>query len=67
MNIESVIREKLNDFGEYFISICENEEKKTTIRKSINNLPTYKIYIFLTYIDNDKMEKQTDYFVILLI
>ena len=62
-NVETIIKDKVKDLGNYLISICEDENKKQDIRDSLIELPTYKILLFISFLDLDKIESQIDDFI----
>jgi len=62
-NIETILKQKIQDLGNYLISICEDENKKQDIRDSLIELPTYKILLFISFLDLDKIESQIDDFI----
>jgi len=53
-NIEILLRNKISQFADYLISICNNENKKIVINESLNNLPLYKILLFISLLVEDR-------------
>ena len=62
-NIEALLKQKIQELGHYLISICENENKVKDINDSLINLPTYKILLFISFIDHNKIESQINDFI----
>jgi hypothetical protein len=53
-NIETILRQKIKQFADFLISICNNENKKIVINESLNNLPLYKILLFISLLVEDR-------------
>ena len=64
-NVEIILKDKVKNLGEYLISICNDESKKQDIRESLIGLPTYKILLFISFLDLDKIDHQISDFVTL--
>ena len=64
-NVETILKDKVKDLGEYLISICGDETKKQDIKDSLIGLPTYKILLFISFLDLDKIDHQISDFVTL--
>ena len=62
-NIEIILKQKVKELGEFLISICEDNDKKKEIIDSIIELPTYKILLFINFLDLNKVEDQIDDFI----
>lgn len=62
-NVETILNNKVKELGEYLISICENDSKKQDIHNALIDLPTYKILLFISFLDNNKIDHQIDDFV----
>lgn len=62
-NIESLLKEKIKELGNFLISICENDSKKNDIRDTLIDIPTYKILLFISFLDLNKIEHQIDDFI----
>ena len=56
-NIESVLKEKISEFGLYLYSICENEHKKNEIHNQIANMKIETILLFLMFINEKKIDR----------
>ena len=55
-NIEIFLKQKIQELGHFLISICDNDDKINDIKDSIINLPTYKILLFISFIDHNKID-----------
>ena len=45
--LETILKEKINELGQYLMDNCENETKKKEIHDSLYDLPLYKLYMFI--------------------
>ena len=57
-NIEILLKNKIKELGEFLISICENDIKKQDIKDALIDLPSYKILLFISLLDLNKIENQ---------
>jgi hypothetical protein len=64
-NIEIILKDKINELGEFLLSICENDSKKKDIRDTLIDVPTFKILMFISFINTNKINHQIDDFIIL--
>jgi hypothetical protein len=62
-NIETILKNKVKELGEYLISICENDNKKDDIKNALIDLPTYKILLFVSFLDKNKIDNQINDFI----
>ena len=62
-NIETLLKQKIQELGHYLVSICENENKKKDIKDALLDLPFYKILLFISFLDKDKADNQINDFV----
>ena len=62
-NIEILLKDKVKQLGEFLISICENETKKQDIKDALIDLPFYKILLFISFLDNTKIDNQINDFI----
>ena len=62
-NIEILLRNKIQDLGNFLITICNNENKKKEINDTLISLPLYKILLFISILDKNKFNHQIDNFV----
>ena len=53
-NIEILLRNKIQDLGNFLLTICNNDTKKKEIQDTLIGLPFYKILIFISFLDKDK-------------
>jgi hypothetical protein len=53
-NIEILLRNKIQDLGNFLLTICNNDTKKKEIQDTLIALPFYKILIFISFLDKDK-------------
>ena len=59
-NIENILKDKVKELGEFLITICENENKKKDINESLIDLPFYKILLFKSFMDINKIDNQNN-------
>ena len=64
-NVETILKDKVKELGEFLITICNDESKKQDIKDSLIGLPTYKILLFVSFLDLEKVEYQISDFIIL--
>ena len=57
-NIEILLKNKIQELGEFLLSICENETKKQDIKNALIDLPSYKILLFISFLDLNKVNEQ---------
>ena len=62
-NIEILLKNKIKDLGEFLLSICENENKKNEIKTALIDLPFYKILLFISFLDSNKIDNQINDFI----
>jgi hypothetical protein len=62
-NIEIILKNKINELGEYLISNCNNTNKQNDIRTALTDLPTYKVLLFVSFIDHNKIDTQINEFI----
>ena len=63
INIEILLKDKIKELGEFLLSICENETKKNHIKDTLIDLPFYKILLFISFLDSNKIDNQIDDFI----
>ena len=63
--LENILVNKIKEFGNFLITICNKEDKKKLINETLNNLPLYKIMIFVMLLDKEKIDTQINDFIIL--
>ena len=61
--IEIILRDKIKDLGQFLISICDNEEKKQTIKETIIDIPSYKLLLFVSLLDPNRIDNQINDFI----
>ncbi len=64
-NIELLLKDKIKNFGEFLISICKDETKIKDINDAIIDLPLYKILLFISFLDLNKIDYQINDFILL--
>jgi len=62
-NIEILLKNKIKDLAEFLLSICENENKKNEIKSALIDLPFYKILLFISFLDSNKIDNQINDFI----
>ena len=60
--LEIMLKDKVKDLGNYLIEICEDETKKQNIRDTLIDLPVYRILLFISFLNEDKIDHQIDDF-----
>ena len=63
MEIETILKEKISNLGSFLLSICNDKNKKKDIEKKLKKLPTYKILLFITLLDKNKIDYQINDFI----
>ena len=61
--IEILLSEKINDFGQYLISNTNDTNKQNVIKNALIDLPSYKILLFISYLDSQKIESHINDFI----
>ena len=64
-NIEILLKDKIKQLGEFLISICNDNDKKQNINDSLIELPSYKILLFISFLDLNKVENQINEIIVL--
>ena len=62
-NIEIILKNKIQELGQFLISICDNEEKKQTIKETIIDIPSYKLLLFVSLLDPNRIDNQINDFI----
>jgi hypothetical protein len=62
MSIENILIEKINELGQFLINHTDNEEKKKLIKDSLVDLPLYKILLFISFINKERIDNQIEDF-----
>ena len=57
-NLETFLNEKIQEFGNYLIQVCNDSEKKLLIEKTIINMKMYDIGLFMMFF---KLKSDKDY------
>ena len=63
-NIEILLKNKIKDLGEFLLSICNDDNKKQDIKDALIDLPFYKILLFISFLDTNKIDNQINKFII---
>ena len=58
--MENIIKDKINDFGNYLLSICKSDDSKILIENKIKNLKLYEILLFISFLQPDKINGEID-------
>ena len=61
--LKNILKQKINELGNYLMDNCENETKKKEIHDSLNDLPLYKLYMFICFIDENKINNHINEFI----
>ena len=61
--IEIILKDKIKELGQFLISICDNEEKKQTIKETIIDIPSYKLLLFVSLLDPNRIDNQINDFI----
>ena len=62
-NIEILLKNKIKELGEFLLSICLDETKKQDIKDALIDLPFYKILLFISFLDDTKIDNQINDFI----
>jgi hypothetical protein len=62
-NIDIILKSKINDLGHFLINNTENDTKKKEIQDALIDIPTYKILLFVSFIDKNKIDLQINDFI----
>jgi hypothetical protein len=62
-NLEIMLKDKVKELGEFLIEICLDETKKRDIKDTLIDLPMYKLLMFISFLDTNKVDHQIDDFV----
>ena len=54
---ENLLKEKICDFGQYLITICNNEHKKNDIQNQLTNMKIELILLFLMFLNENRIER----------
>ena len=60
--LELLLKDKVKELGEFLIEICEDDTKKQNIRDTLIDLPVYRIIMFISFLNEDKIDNQIDDF-----
>jgi hypothetical protein len=63
MSIENILKEKITELGQYLMSNCNDTNKQNDIRTALTDLPTYKVLLFVSFIDHNKIDTQINEFI----
>ncbi len=63
INIENLLKLNIENMGKFLVSICTDENKIKDINDTLLDLPTYKILLFISFLDFDKMDHQINDFI----
>ena len=56
--MNDILKNATLEFGNYLISVSNNDEKKKLIETTIINLEFYKILLFITFFDKNKLDNE---------
>ena len=62
-HLETILNNKIKEFGDFLISICNDNTKKVLINKSIKDLSIDKILLFVMFLDTNKIDAQINDFI----
>ena len=62
-NIENILKDKVKELGEYLLTICNDNDKKQDIKDALIGLPFYKILLFISFLDTNKIDNQIEDFI----
>ena len=57
-NLEILLKDKIKELGEFLIEICLDNDKKNDIKDTLIDLPMYKIMMFISFLDQNKIDHQ---------
>ena len=56
MNLETILKEKIQELSNYLISKSNNEEQIKLINDKLSHLKFYEMMFFITFLDETKIE-----------
>ena len=62
-NLEIMLKEKIQELGLFLISICDDDIKKKDINDTLIDLPFYKIMMFVSFLNENKIDDQINDFI----
>ena len=62
-NLEILLKDKVKQLGLFLISICDNETKKKDINDTLIDIPFYKIMMFISFLNVNKIDDQINDFI----
>ena len=62
-NLDVLLKDKIKQLGEFLIEICTDDNKKKDINDSLIELPMFKILLFISFLDLNKIDHQITDFV----
>ena len=61
-NLEILLKDKIKELGNFLIEICTDQSKKNDIKETLIELPMFKILLFISFLDLNKIDHQiTDF------
>ena len=54
---ENILKQKIFDFGNYLISICNSEQKKYDIQKQLSDMKIEQILLFLMFLNENRINQ----------
>jgi hypothetical protein len=55
-NIETILKDKINEFSSFLISKCDNDDQIKIIQDKLGNLKFYELMLFITFLDNNRLD-----------
>ena len=62
-NLEIMLKDKIRELGNFLVSICEDDNKKKDINDTLIDLPMFKILLFISFLDLNKIDHQINDFI----
>ena len=53
--VEQLLKQKVSEFGEFLVSICNSESKKSEIQNEIQHMKIEFILLFIMFLDKNKL------------
>ena len=58
--VKQLLKQKVSQFGEFLISVCNNESIKIEIQNEIQHMKIEYILLFILFLDKNKIHNEID-------
>ena len=63
LDLETILREKINELSNYLKSFCNNQEQVNLIEHKLNNLKYYELMLFILSLKETEIETYINQFI----